>query len=298
MAYWLYQHLGNLSPDELVADPLLRQIREVADGGPRLREGARTWDRDRKSSRWAYYRDFGRTRLLVVDCRAGRMVADDGRAMINADEWRWIVEHAHGSYHHLVIVTTLPAFLPHGIHFLEAWSEAVCDGAWGTLAGRLTERFRRAVDLEHWAAYQRSFHRLVDLLRSLSNGLDGEPPASIVLLSGDVHMTYAASVDLGERAGPSQVLQLVCSPFRNPLDSHERRIVRVTGSRAVAAVFSRLARLCGVTSTGATWELTTARTFENSIGELALDGRRIEVTLFNVGSYPKTDLKIAHREHH
>ena len=296
MAYWLYQHLGNLSPDELADDPFLREIRSDPDGGPRLRERARKWDRDRKSSRWAYYRDFGRTRLLVVDCRAGRVVADDGRAMINGEEWRWIVEHAHGSYHHLIIVTTLPAFLPHGIHALEAWSEAVCDGAWGKLAGRLAERLRRAVDLEHWAAYQRSFHRLVDLLRSISNGLDGEPPASIVLVSGDVHMTYAVSVDLGEGAGTSRVLQLVCSPFRNPLDAHERRVVRITGSRAVGAVFTRLARLCGVTGTGASWELTTERTFENAIGELDLDGRQIDVTLFSVGSHPETDLKVAHRE--
>lgn len=296
MAYWLYQHLGNLSPTEIVDDALLGEIRREADGGPRLRERARTWDRDRQSSRWAYSRDLGRTRLLVVDCRAGRMIAEDGRAMINAEEWRWIVDHARGSYDHLVVATTLPAFLPHGIHFLEAWNEAVCDGCWGKLVGRLAERLRRAVDLEHWAAYQRSFHRLVDLLRSISNGLDGEPPESIVIVSGDVHMTYVASVDLGKDAGRSRVLQVVCSPFRNPLDTHERRIVRVTGSRAVAAVFSRLSRLCGVTSAGASWKLTTERTFDNSIGELEVDGSCMRITLFNVGSAPDTRLSIAHRE--
>jgi PhoD-like phosphatase len=298
MAYWLYQHLGNLSPDELVQDALFAELRGVADGGARLRERAKKWDCERKSSRWAYFRDFGRTRLLVVDCRAGRVVEDDGRAMINEEEWRWIVEHARGSYHHLVVATTLPAFLPHGIHFLEAWNEAVCDGCWGKPAGRLGERLRRAVDLEHWAAYQRSFHQLVDLLRSISNGLEGEPPASIVLVSGDVHMTYVASVDLGKDSGPSRVLQIVCSPFRNPLSSHERRVVRFTGSRAVAAVFSRLARLCGVTSAGASWELTTERTFDNSIGELELDGRRMKVTLFNVPSSPEKRLNVTHREHY
>jgi hypothetical protein len=296
MAYWLYQHLGNLSPEELETDALLEEIRADADGGPRLRERARRWDDDRKSSRWAYHRDFGRSRLLVVDCRAGRVVTDDGRAMINQEEWQWIVEHAHGSFDHLVVATTLPAFLPHGVHFLEAWNEAVCDGAWGSLAARLGERLRRAVDLEHWAAYQRSFHRLVDLLRSISNGLDGSAPASIVLLSGDVHMTYVACVDLGADAGPSRVLQVVCSPFRNPLDTHERRVVRVTGSRAVAAVFSRLARLCGVRSTGASWELTTPWTYDNSIGELDLDGSSMQVTLFTAGSHPDTRLKVAQRE--
>jgi hypothetical protein len=138
----------------------------------------------------------------------------------------------------------------------------------------------------------------VDLLRSISNGLDGEPPASIVLVSGDVHMTYIASVELGNDAGTSRVLQLVCSPFRNPLNRHQRRVVRITGSRVVAAVFSGLARLCGVKSPGASWELTTERTFDNSVGELALDGSRLQVTLFSAGSHPKTDLRIAHREQH
>ena len=298
MAYWLYQHLGNLSPPELAEDALFGDIRVDVDGGSRLRERARTWDLDRNSSRWAYFRDFGRSRLLVVDSRAGRVVADDGRAMVNPEEWKWIVEHAQGSFHHLVIATTLPAFLPHGIHFLEAWNEALCDGCWGGPAGRLSERLRRAVDLEHWAAYQRSFHRLVDLLRSISNGLDGEPPASIVLVSGDVHMTYIASVNLGKDAGTSRVLQVVCSPFRNPLNRHERRVVRITGSRVVAAVFSRLARLCGVRSTGASWKLTTERTFDNSVGELSLAGRGLQVTLFSAGSDPDTELRIAHREQH
>jgi hypothetical protein len=296
MAYWLYQHLGNLSPEELAEDELFDAIRRDADGGARLRERARRWDRERESSRWAYVRDFGPSRLLVLDCRAGRVVEDDRRAMINREEWRWIVEHAHGSYHHLIVATTLPAFLPHGIHFLEAWNEAVCDGCWGRLAGRLAERLRRAVDLEHWAAYQGSFHRLVDLLRSISNGLGGEPPASIVIVSGDVHMTYVASVDLGDDAGRSRVLQVVCSPFRNPLDSRERRVVRVTGSRAAAALFSRLARLCGVESAGASWELTRERTFDNSIGELELDGTDVKVTLFDVQPNAETRLRVAHCE--
>ncbi|HET7514429.1 MAG TPA: alkaline phosphatase D family protein, partial [Gaiella sp.] len=296
MAYWLYQHLGNLSPEELAEDGLFDAVRRDADGGARLRERARRWDRERESSRWAYVRDFGRSRLLVLDCRAGRVVEDDRRAMINREEWRWIVEHAHGSYDHLVVATTLPAFLPHGIHFLEAWNEAVCDGCWGRLAGRLAERLRRAVDLEHWAAYQGSFHGLVGLLRSISNGLGGEPPASIVIVSGDVHMTYVASVDLGDDAGRSRVLQVVCSPFRNPLDSRERRVVRVTGSRAAAAVFSRLARLCGVESAGASWALTRERTFDNSIGELELDGTDVRVTLFDVQPNAEARLRVAHCE--
>ena len=279
MAYWLYQHIGNLSPPELAEESLLNELREDEDAGPRLRASAEKWDRESAAARWAYYRDFGRSRLLVIDSRAARVVVEGRRDMIDAEEWEWIAEHAHGSFDHLILATTLPVFLPPGIHHLEAWNEAVCDGAWGRIAGRFGEWLRRAVDLEHWAAYQRSFRHLTELLRSVSRGDGGDPPTTITILSGDVHMTYVASVDLGVGSGHSLVNQVVCSPFRNPLDPHERRVVKTTGSRAAATIFARLARACGVQPPSVNWTLSTPRSFENSIGELELDQRGARVTL-------------------
>ena len=280
MAYWIYQHLGNLSPPELAEETLFDQVLEDEDAGPRLRELARSWDRESAASRWAYYRDFGRSRLLVLDSRAARVLGEGRRDMIDADEWDWIVEHAHGSFDHLIVATTLPAFAPPGIHYLEAWNEAICDGCWGPVAARLGERLRRAVDLEHWAAFQRSFEQLVDLLRMISRGLGGEPPATVTILSGDVHSTYLSEIDLGESGGSSRVYQIVCSPFRNPLKPFPRRIVRATGSRRAAVVFSRLARACGVPPPSVSWSYVASRTYENSIGELELDGPRARVTIY------------------
>ena len=296
MSYFLYQHLGNLSPPELAAEPLFHELQGNDDGGPRLRERARVWDEDRGSSRWTYYRDFGRSRLLVLDSRAARIVVEGRRQMMAQEEWDWIVEHAHGTFDHVVLASSLPVFLPVGIHHLEAWNEAICDGAWGRLVQRLGERLRRAVDLEHWAAYQLSFGRLVDLLRSISVGLEGRPPASITILSGDVHTTYVADVDLGGVSGNAPVRQIVCSPFRNPLKVRERRIVRTTGSRAAAKVFSRLARLAGVEPMEVSWKLATDRMFDNSIGQLELDGRGASVTLFRTGSHPDLDLTIQYAD--
>jgi hypothetical protein len=278
MSYWLYQHIGNLSPPELAEETLLHDLHEDEDGGPRLRSLARQWDRESAATRWAYYRDFGRSRLLVIDSRAARVTVEGRRDMVDEEEWEWIVEHAQGQFDHLILATSLPVFLPVGIHHLEAWNEAVCDGAWGAVAQRLGERLRRAVDLEHWAAYQHSFRNLTELLRSLSRG--DEPPATITILSGDVHTSYVASVDLGAGARTCRVHQVVCSPFRNPLNQAERRIVKLTGSRPAAFVFSALARACGVQPPAATWTISSRRTFHNSIGELALDRRRAHVTLF------------------
>lgn len=296
MAYYLYQQLGNLSPPELAAESLFHHLQGDEDGGPRLRERARAWDEDRASSRWTYYRDFGRSRLLVLDSRAARIVVEGRRQMMAQDEWDWIVEHAHGSFDHLVVASSVPVFLPVGIHHLEAWNEAVCDGAWGKLAKRLGERLRRAVDLEHWAAYELSFSRLTELLRSVSRGLGGQPPSSITLLSGDVHVTYIAEIELGGSSDASRIRQVVCSPFRNPLKVRERRVVRATGSRAAATIFSRLARLAGVEPLDVSWELSTGRTFDNSIGQLELDQRGAHVTLYRTSSHPDLDLTVAYSD--
>ena len=134
--------------------------------------------------------------------------------------------------------------------------------------------------MEHWAAFERSFERLVDLLRAASRGFVGEAPATITILSGDVHTTYVAEIDLGAGAGPSRIHQVVCSPFRNPLEPRERRVVQLAGSRIAATVFAILARACGVPAPTATWRFLSPRTFDNSIGELSLDDRSANIKLF------------------
>jgi hypothetical protein len=280
MTYWLYQHLGNLSPPELAEEAMFHEVQSLDDAGERLRTFARMCDRESAASRWAYYRDFGRSRLLVIDSRAARVLADGRRDLVDSDEWNWIADHARGSFDHLIIATSLPAYAPHGIHHIEAWNEAVCDGRWGGFAARLGERLRRAFDLEHWAAFQQSFEQLNDLLRQVSRGAGGTPPATILVLSGDVHTTYAAEVSLGEDVGRTRVFQLVCSPFRNPLSPFQRRLVKAVGSARAARVFALLARVAGVPRPSVSWRYIAARSFDNSIGELVLDENAASVTLY------------------
>ena len=144
MSYWLYQHIGNLAPPELAEEPLLAELSAAADGGPRLREFARAIDREPASSRFAFHRDFGRSRLVVIDSRAARVLTEGRRDMVDDEEWQWIAEHARGAFDHLIIASTLPVFMTPGIDGLEAWNEAVCSGAWGRLAARAGEKLRRA----------------------------------------------------------------------------------------------------------------------------------------------------------
>jgi PhoD-like phosphatase len=282
MSYWLYQHLGNLSPPELAEEELLPLVRADSDAGPRLREAARRWDRESAHSRWAYYRDFGDSRLLVLDSRAARVLDENRREMIDEEEWNWIVDHARDEFDHLILASTLPVFMTKGVHHLEAWNEAVCAGAWGRVAARIGEKIRRGLDLEHWSAFHDSFERLCEWLENVAAGVDGKrPPATIVLLGGDVHNAYINEVTLDTGSStPSRVFQVVCSPFRNPLSGGQRRAVRLIGTGAAASALGALARLAGVQRSRADWRFVRRPSFHNSIGELELDGRSGRVTLY------------------
>ena len=74
MSYWIYQHLGNLSPRELKEEGLFEKVREAKNPTRVLREFAYKADREIAGTRWSYHRDFGRVRLIVMDSRAGRVL--------------------------------------------------------------------------------------------------------------------------------------------------------------------------------------------------------------------------------
>ncbi|HUO82842.1 MAG TPA: alkaline phosphatase D family protein [Gammaproteobacteria bacterium] len=274
MSYWIYQHLGNLSPRELEDDPMFAAVRQQDDAGHLLRAFAHRADREPGTCRWSVYRDFGRTRLIVMDSRAGRVLEEGRRRMIDADEWAWIEDRARGEFDHLLLGTSLPFIMGPGVHFLEAWNEAVCAGAWGRLAARLGERLRRKLDLEHWSAFGGSFAGLRQMIRSVASGEHCSAPASIVVLSGDVHHAYVAALEFSGGV-TSPVYQLTCSPMRNSLDRLERFVVRSGWSRSWTLAWQCLAWLAGVRSSGLDWRLLHEEPwFDNQIATLELDGRK------------------------
>jgi len=281
MSYWIYQHLGNLSPRELNDDEMYRQVQEAhGDAGPLLREFAARADRDPETCRWSFYRDFGRVRLVMMDSRAARVLAAP-RAMIDAQEWAWIADHAHGDFDHLLLGTSLPVLLGPGMHYLEAWSEAVCDGAWGKWPINAVEKLRQALDLEHWSAFGRSFEQLTQLLRDVASGVRADAPATIVLLSGDVHHAYLAEA-FSPRGGALQsgIYQAVCSPLRNALSTGERRVMRLGWRAPVAPVARALARSAGVSPPALNWRLMHDEPwFGNQIATLQLQDREARLRI-------------------
>jgi PhoD-like phosphatase len=274
MSYWIYQHLGNLSPRELDADDLYRRVRGNPHATTVLRDFAAGIDSTGSGSRWSYCRDVGNTRTIFMDSRAGRVLDEGRRSIFDDDEWDWIVEHARGDFDHLLIATTVPFLLSPGFHFLEAWSERVCDGTWGGVAARAGEKLRRALDFDHWASFELSFQRLRGLLEDVGSGKHGKAPASIVVLSGDVHHAYLAEMAFRPEARmTSAVYQAVCSPYRNPLDSHERFAIKAGFTRSFTAAMRALAGSAGAADPGLRWRLAEGPYFDNQVATLRLDGR-------------------------
>ncbi|MDP8942624.1 MAG: alkaline phosphatase family protein [Actinomycetota bacterium] len=299
VSYWVYQHLGNLSPRELADDELFARVRAADDAAPVLREFAHRADRDVESMRWSFHRDFGRTRLIMMDSRGGR-VLDGTRKMVDDEEWEWIVEHASGDFDHLLLGTSLPVLLAPAMHDLEAWNEAVCAGAWGERAARAGEWIRQAIDLEHWPAFGDSFARFSRLVRSVGAGERGRPPASIVTLSGDVHHAYLAEVGFPKGSGvKSPVYQAVCSPMRNPLGPPERRIMRSAARRPVELLARALAAAAGVPRPGIGWRFLQPATFDNHVASIEIAGReavlRLDKALPGENGDPRLESVFEHR---
>ncbi len=273
-SYWVYQHIGNLSPSELGRDAMWQKVAEHeasgADGELDLTGDldalARRANDHPDTYRWSFFRDLGESRLVVVDSRAARRLDPDRRSMLDDAEMSWLQEHLHGDCRHLFIGTSLPFLLPPGLHDLEAMSEAGAQGGYGRLVARACERMRQAIDLEHWAAFNAGFAEVFDAVMSVGRGERGTPPESITFLSGDVHNSYLAEVvDPAQHGSRSAVIQAVCSPMRNPMPRAIRVFMSLFARSLVRPMHAISRRSTRVPDPAYPWQVTEGPWFDNNI---------------------------------
>ena len=279
MSYWVYQHLGNLSPQDLEEDELFGRVQEVEDATRVLREFAYRAHRTSGGTRWSFHRDFGRVRLIMMDSRGGRVLEEGRRSMVDDEEWAWIEDRANGDFDHILLGTSLPVLLGPGMHHLQAWNEAVCRGAWGEGMKGWGERIRRSQDLDQWASFHDSFVALTDLIRRSATRENNDPPASIAILSGDIHHGYLARASFRSDGVQSPVYQAVCSPLRNALPDRKSSLQDVAWTKPAAYAGRLLSRLAGIEREQMSWHLTHNEPwFENHVATLVFDGRQAHIT--------------------
>ena len=280
-AYWVHQHLGNLTPEELAADAVYAAVRAEPDGEAVLLDLVRLADTERdgeKGYRWSFARDVGPARLVVLDSRCGRILLS-GRAMLGEREFGWLAGQLEGDYEHLLLATSLPWLLPPALHDLEAWDERLAASRRKRVAA-FGERLRQGRDLEHWAAFGASFDRLTGLLAQAGR----RGPASICVLSGDVHHSSVIEAHLPgvER---TRVLQVTSSPFRNLVTDQTRLLLKVSWNPLVGRVARAVARVAGrLPRPALRWGRQYGPWFGNTIGTITLDGRAGTVVIDRAGA--------------
>ncbi|WP_422738762.1 alkaline phosphatase D family protein [Micromonospora sp. WMMD729] len=300
-SYWVYQHLGNLAPDEIAADPVFAKVVAAEDATGVLREFGHRVDQEADLAhdterwravqyQWSYALDLGRTRLVMLDNRCSRVLEPGHRAMLPPGEWSWFLDQAHGVYDHLVVGASLPWLLPQGIHHIEAWNEKLADSRRPWVA-RTAEKLRRALDLEHWAAFRRSFEALGETFARIGTGTPRAsgarigagpayaPPASISVLSGDVHHSYVARARFADPAVVTPVHQLTCSPIHNQVPAGIRPLMKMGWSSGPAGATRALARSAGVRRPGVRWRKLAGPYFGNAVATLTHQGRRADVVI-------------------
>ena len=275
MSYWVYQHLGNLSPSDVAEDGMLEQLLAVDDGTDILRAWARECLDNAGSAggaQFSHVRQVDDVTIITIDCRNGRVLGDDERLMVQQSEWDRIRGAAHDAAGHVMLVTSVPVFLAKGIHDLHTWNQRLCAGAWGAWGRRLGERVRRSLDLEDWPAFPTSFAAFEELISDLRSS--ESPPMSIVVASGDIHFSYAARVAHFAGSGGPDVWQIVSSPIRNALIPHERGAMRFSITRAGALVGGVLRRLSRGPDTRPELDVVAGPYFANNMCQLdyAADG--------------------------
>lgn len=299
-SYWIYQHIGNLSPGLLAEDELWQAITaHSASGSPdelditeRLDALAARADRHPETYRWSFTRELGDCRLVMIDSRAARVLEPDRRSMLDPEEQRWLDGELHGDVRHLFIGTSLPFLLPPGLHDLEAWNEVMAQHGYGRALGKVAEQVRQVIDLEHWAAFHDGFEDVFEMVMSVARGERGQAPATVTFLSGDVHNSYVAEVLSPERHGASsRIVQAVCSPMRNPMPMPLRGFMSLFAKSLVRpmGMFSR--RSTKLPDPRYPWAVTQGPWFDNNIAICEIDGRDLRLRWYaGVTEDGETDL--------
>ena len=300
-AYWVYQHLGNLSPEARDKDAVWARVRAHRGDSAELIDAFAEQAHDEPSSyRWSHCHDFGPVRVLLADTRCSRALgendpSDGSRSILGPQGHDWLDEHLTGDTEHLVVASTVPVLLPPAVHHLEAWNEAVSAGAWGERLRAPAEKLRQKLDLEHWGAFQYSFRRLAEGVLDVARGGRGAAPTTVLLLSGDVHFSYLARARARDGETSSRIAQLVSSPLCNQLPLPLRRMARLSATWPFHLAGLAMTRLAGVAAPALRWSLAERPYFGNTIGEVTFDGRAAEARWYHCAEGGPDALPVVHR---
>jgi hypothetical protein len=194
IAYWLCQGWGN-EPDNF--------NQEFLDVATRFIEHPESQTQDDfirylyTFERW-HYTIHSSPKVVVLDTRTRRWRSESRMNKPSGlMDWEALIEFQHELIHQdkVVVVSAAPMF---GVKVIEALQKAA------TIVGQPL-----VIDAENWMAHPGSANTLLSIFTHTKT------PTNFVILSGDVHYSFAYDIKLRFRRNSPNIFQITCSGFKN-----------------------------------------------------------------------------------
>ncbi len=238
VAYWIYQGWGNIGLQDAHKHSLLAIMQQATQNGQDaleyLRNAIRQALYQRTRLQWHYCIPTTPP-IFVTDLRTDRAIASDkidpvdvvprimSLAQMEALQG-WLRIHANST---VLLACSVPAILPPLIGLAEytmglrpfqhARTRFLrCLGH--KLAG-IQQKIAISLSFDHWPAFGATWRELVALLDTRQR--------DVIILSGDVHFSYAMSAHrrFWRKKQQATLYQFVASPFKNILEQRDERLV-------------------------------------------------------------------------
>lgn len=194
IAYWLFQGWGN-EPDNFNEEFI-----EQANGyfqRPDANHQDQLIDYLYRFERWHYTIPTS-PKVVVLDTRTRRWRSESRMNKPSGlMDWEALIEFQQELLHQdkVIVVSAAPMF---GVKVIEAMQKGM------TMAGQPL-----VIDAENWMAHPGSANTLLSIFTHTKT------PSNFVILSGDVHYSFAYDIKLRFRKSSPNIYQITCSGFKN-----------------------------------------------------------------------------------
>ncbi|MDQ6661203.1 MAG: alkaline phosphatase D family protein [Chloroflexota bacterium] len=236
IAYWIYQGWGNLSQSSPTQNVLLEIMQNAAKAGEDALEQLRACIRQEVYGEtylhW-HYEISTTPPIFVADVRADRPALfstrqsfTDAAARIMTEQQmnelrQWLYKNDSSVS---LLVSSVPLLLPPLIGFAEymmgirPFSTRIMPLRWlGKLIGRIQQKLAVRTSFDHWPVFAATWHELVEALAKRKE--------DILVLSGDVHFSYAVEAHQKKARRAAKLYQFVCTPLQNVLGRKSRNMI-------------------------------------------------------------------------
>jgi len=276
VAYWVYQGWGNLAQDAEADHPLLAIMHKAAQSGEDALEELRSCVKadiyNLTPIRWHYIIQT-QPGIFVANARTERTSIFDqttseyyGPTRIMNQKQMQDIQQWLQSQQQPIFVSSVPVLLPPLIGILQyfvgqrVWHEYTWPIPLRWL-GKQIARFQlfaaHKANFDHWPLYTSTWHEFIQSVQKQQK--------DIIILSGDVHFSYALDALFTTPGKAHHLYQLVSTPLQNVLGDKNERQVRLQAAITRITYDGLHSRILPLKTTSQTTRTYKDLLFENTL---------------------------------